>query len=102
MIQTVPKRSFLAAFSARLTSRVKTDAARPYGTPFAQAIASSSSLNFCTVTTGPKTSFWTISRVLLDVGDDRSGRRRSRSTAVRVAAGENRRLRLRGALEEAR
>ena len=65
MIQTVPNMSFFAAFSARPTFWVNTDAARPYGTPLAQASASSSSENFCTVTTGPKTSFCTISESCL-------------------------------------
>src|SRR5438552_4043212 len=47
--------------SARPTSRVQTEAASPYSTPLAQASACSSSLNRCTVTTGPKTSLVTIS-----------------------------------------
>src|SRR5207253_5912221 len=47
--------------SARPTSRVHTEAASPYSTPLAQASACSSSLNRCTVTTGPKTSLVTIS-----------------------------------------
>ena len=42
-------------------SRVKIDDASPNGVSFAQATAWSSSLNRCTVTTGPKTSSWTIS-----------------------------------------
>src|SRR5436305_1929008 len=42
LIHTVPNWSLRAAFSARLTSRVQTDAASPYRTSFAQAIASSS------------------------------------------------------------
>ena len=40
---------------------MKTDAARPKRTSLAQRMASSSSLKRCTVTTGPKTSSWTIS-----------------------------------------
>ena len=46
---------------ARPWSRVHTDEASPYSTPLAHASASASSLNSCTVMTGPKTSFWTIS-----------------------------------------
>src|SRR5947199_3930122 len=46
---------------ARPRSRVHTDAARPYSTPFAHCSACSSSLNRCTVTTGPNTSLFTIS-----------------------------------------
>ena len=63
LIQTVPNCSARAARSARPTSRVHTDAARPYGTSFAHAIASASSSKRCTVTTGPNTSRWTISSV---------------------------------------
>jgi len=39
LIQTVPNWSARAARSARPTSRVQTDAARPYGTSFAHASA---------------------------------------------------------------
>ena len=46
---------------ARPWSRVHTLAARPYLTPLAQRTASSSELNRCTVTTGPKISSWIIS-----------------------------------------
>ncbi len=40
---------------------VKTELARPYGVPLAQRTASSSSVNRCTVMTGPKISSCTIS-----------------------------------------
>ncbi len=40
---------------------VQTDDANPYGESFAHPIASSTSENGVTDTTGPKTSFWTIS-----------------------------------------
>ncbi len=46
---------------ARLASRVHTEDESPYTTSFAQLTASSSSQNRCTVTTGPNTSFCTIS-----------------------------------------
>ena len=46
---------------ARPWSRVQTDEASPYSVPLAQRSASSSSLNCCTVMTGPNTSFWMIS-----------------------------------------
>ena len=46
---------------ARPWSVVHTDDARPYSVPFAQASASSSALNSCTVMTGPNTSCWMIS-----------------------------------------
>ena len=46
---------------ARPWSRVHTDAARPYSTPFAQRTASASSVKRCTVITGPNTSSWMIS-----------------------------------------
>jgi hypothetical protein len=47
--------------NARPWSVVNTLEARPYGTPFASRNASASSLNGCTVITGPKTSSWIIS-----------------------------------------
>ena len=43
---------------ARPWSLVHTEEARPYSTPLAQRTASASSVNFCTVITGPKISFW--------------------------------------------
>ena len=46
---------------ARPKSFVHTDDARPYFTPLAQRSASSSSVNFWIVMTGPKISFWIIS-----------------------------------------
>ena len=46
---------------ARPWSRVQTLDASPYSTPLAQRRASASSLNCCTVMTGPKTSSWIIS-----------------------------------------
>ena len=46
---------------ARWWSRVQTDDARPYCTPFAASSASASSANRCTVITGPKISSWLIS-----------------------------------------
>jgi hypothetical protein len=58
---TQPKRSALETRSARPTSRVHTEEARPYGVPLAHAIASASSVNGCTVMTGPKISRWIIS-----------------------------------------
>ena len=61
LTHTVPNCSLRAARIARPTSRVKTDAARPYSTSLAQAKACSSLLKRVVVTTGPKTSFWTIS-----------------------------------------
>src|SRR6478672_2689705 len=61
LIHTVPNRSALATRSARPTSRVQTDDARPYGVPLPQAIAWSSSVNCWTVMTGPKISLWIIS-----------------------------------------
>ena len=61
LIQTHPNRKARETRRARPTSRVQTDEARPYGVPFAHAIASASSLNGCTVITGPKISRWIIS-----------------------------------------
>ena len=61
LIQTVPNWIALATRIALPTSHVQTDAARPNRTSFAHAIACSSSLKRWTVTTGPKTSSWTIS-----------------------------------------
>ena len=46
---------------ARPWSRVHTDDASPYSTPLAHSSASASSLNSCTVITGPNTSDCTIS-----------------------------------------
>ena len=46
---------------ARPWSFVQTLEASPYSTPLAQRTASSSSVNRCTVMTGPKTSSWIIS-----------------------------------------
>ena len=46
---------------ARPWSRVQTDEASPYSTPLAHPSASDSSLNSCTVITGPKISDWIIS-----------------------------------------
>ena len=45
LIHTQPKRSAFATRSARPTSRVQTEEARPYGVPLAHSIASSSSEN---------------------------------------------------------
>jgi hypothetical protein len=56
LIHTQPKRSAFDTRSARPTSRVHTDDARPYGVSLAQRIASSSSENGWTVMTGPKIS----------------------------------------------
>src|ERR1700744_4710831 len=61
LIQTAPKSRRLAIRMARPWSLVQTLEARPYLTPLAQAAASSSSLNCCTVMTGPKISSWIIS-----------------------------------------
>ena len=61
MIQTVPNWMALATRIALPMSPDQTDAARPKRTSFAHAIAWSSSLKRWTVTTGPKTSSWTIS-----------------------------------------
>ena len=46
---------------ARPWSLVQTLEASPYWTPLAQRTASSSSVNRCTVMTGPKISSWIIS-----------------------------------------
>ena len=43
---------------ARPWSFVQTELARPYSTPLAQRIASSSSVKRWTVMTGPKISYW--------------------------------------------
>jgi hypothetical protein len=56
---------------ARPKSLVHTLEARPYSTPLAQRSASSSSLNCCTVMTGPKISFWIISSSWRRSGHDR-------------------------------
>src|SRR5664279_6274577 len=61
LIHTAPKSRFLAIRSARPWSLVQTEDASPYCTPFAQASASSSAENCCTVITGPKISCCTIS-----------------------------------------
>ena len=61
LIHTQPKRSAFETRSARPTSRVHTEEARPYGVPLAHAIACASSLKRCTVMTGPKISRWIIS-----------------------------------------
>ena len=58
LIQTQPKSSRRATRIARPWFAVQTDDARPYCTPLAHFTASSSSLNGCTVMTGPKISFW--------------------------------------------
>ncbi len=60
----------LATRIPRPASAVQTEAARPKRTSLAQAIAWSSSLKRWTVTTGPKTSSWTISLLLVGAGDD--------------------------------
>ena len=61
LIHTQPKSSARDMRMARPWSEVHTEEARPYSVPLAQRSASSSSLNFWTVITGPKTSFWMIS-----------------------------------------
>ncbi len=61
LIQTQPKSSRRAIRIARPWSRVHTEEARPYSTPFAQRTASSSSTKRCTVITGPKISSWIAS-----------------------------------------
>ena len=61
LIHTQPKSRRLAMRIARPKSFVHTLEASPYSTPLAQPTASSSSLNFCTVMTGPKISRWIIS-----------------------------------------
>ena len=53
---TVPARRALVIRSARLMSEVQTVAARPYSVAFAIAMASSSSVNGMTDSTGPKIS----------------------------------------------
>ena len=58
LIHTQPKSSAAETRSARLMSLVHTDEARPYSTPLAKRIASSSSEKDCTVITGPKISSW--------------------------------------------
>ena len=60
LIHTHPKSSRLDMRMARPWFRVHTDDARPYSTPLAHATAWSSSLNRCTVITGPNTSCWTM------------------------------------------
>ena len=61
LIHTQPKSSRLAIRIARPWSLVHTEDASPYCTPLAQRSASSSSVNRCTVMTGPKISSWIIS-----------------------------------------
>ena len=61
LIHTAPKSSRLETRIARAWSLVHTLEARPYWTPLAQRSASASSLNFCTVITGPKISVWICS-----------------------------------------
>ena len=61
LTQTQPKSSRRVIRIARPWSRVQTEEARPYSTPLAQRTASSSSVNRCTVMTGPNTSSWMIS-----------------------------------------
>jgi hypothetical protein len=61
LIHTQPKLSRRDIRIARPWSCVQTLDARPYWTPLAHLAASSSSLNVCTVMTGPKISFWIIS-----------------------------------------
>src|SRR5665647_3519707 len=56
LIQTQPKSSLRDIRIARPKSLVHTLLASPYSTPLAQASASASSENFCTVMTGPKIS----------------------------------------------
>src|SRR4029079_8903303 len=59
LIHTHPQSRAADTRSARDTSFVHTDDASPYSVPLAQAIASSSSENACTVITGPNISCWT-------------------------------------------
>ena len=70
---THPKSSRLVMRMARAKSFVHTLEANPYSTPLARRTASSSSVNFCTVITGPKISFWIISsscfKLLTTVGE---------------------------------
>jgi hypothetical protein len=61
LIHTQPKSRRRAIRIARPWSSVQTLEARPYCTPLAQRTASSSSVNGCTVMTGPNTSVWLIS-----------------------------------------
>ena len=61
LIHTQPKSSRLDIRIARPWSLVQTLDASPYCTPLAQRTASSSSLNCCTVITGPKISDWICS-----------------------------------------
>ena len=61
LIHTAPKSRRLAIRIARPWSLVHTLEASPYLTPLAQRTASSSSVNRCTVMTGPKISSWIIS-----------------------------------------
>ena len=61
LIQTQPKSSRFDIRIARPWSLVQTLEARPYCTPLAQRSASASSVNCCTVMTGPKISFWICS-----------------------------------------
>ena len=56
LTQTHPKSSRADIRAATSTFLVQTDDARPYSEPLAIRSASSSSLNFCTVSTGPKIS----------------------------------------------
>ncbi len=61
LIHTAPKSRPRDIRIARPWSLVQTLEARPYSTPLAQRSASSSSLNRCTVMTGPKISLWICS-----------------------------------------
>src|SRR3954465_7103405 len=61
LIHTQPKSSRLLIRMARPKSFVQTLEASSYSTPLAQAMAWSSSVNRCTVITGPKISRWIIS-----------------------------------------
>ena len=68
---------------------VHTAPSSPYWVPLASPIASSSSENRLTVSTGPKTSSWAISRCRVDAGDHGGrevgavGQRRDRAGAHR-------------------
>ena len=56
LTHTQPKSSRRDTRIARPWSLVQTEDASPYSTPLAQRTASSSSVNACTVITGPKIS----------------------------------------------
>ena len=71
LTQTQPKSSRADIRAAVSTLVVQTDEARPYSVSLAIRSASSSSVNFCTVITGPKISVLDQLVVLLQVGDDR-------------------------------